>query len=177
MKVFGIGLEKTGTSTLGKALEMLGFERHKGFDLQLLQQFKSGHLEAIMEAAADYDNFENYPWSFIYEEAYHRFPDAKFILTVRTTSRRWFSSISHHARKTGPSEVRQLVYGHSMPHLFEAEDTRFYEKHNQAVHAFFDANDSSRLLEVCWAKEDGWNELCTFLEKPIPEVDFPHLNR
>lgn len=31
-----------------------------------------------------------------------------------------------------------------------------------------------RLLE--WYVEDGWDPLCKFLEKSVPEVDFPHAN-
>ncbi len=177
MKVFGIGLEKTGTSTLGKALEILGFDKHKGFDLDLLKRLKSGDVESLMDIAENYNSFENYPWSFVYEQAFHRFPDSKFILTVRTTPFRWFNSMSHHARRKGPKEERQLVYGHSMPNLFEEEDIAFYKNHLKQIRDFFSEHDSSRLLEVCWAHEDGWEELCTFLDKPIPELEFPHLNR
>lgn len=32
MKVFGIGLNKTGTTTLGKAIEILGFKNHIGYN-------------------------------------------------------------------------------------------------------------------------------------------------
>lgn len=31
-----------------------------------------------------------------------------------------------------------------------------------------------RLLE--WTVEDGWEPLCEFLGKPIPDEDFPHVN-
>jgi hypothetical protein len=31
-----------------------------------------------------------------------------------------------------------------------------------------------RLLE--WYIEDGWEPLCKFLCKPVPEVEFPHAN-
>lgn len=31
-----------------------------------------------------------------------------------------------------------------------------------------------RLLE--WTVEDGWNPLCEFLGKPIPDEPFPHVN-
>lgn len=31
-----------------------------------------------------------------------------------------------------------------------------------------------RLLE--WYIEDGWEPLCQFLGKPIPDVEFPHAN-
>lgn len=175
MKVFGIGLEKTGTSTLGRALEILGFDSRKGFDMELLQNYISGDVERVLRAAEPHDHFEHYPWAFVYQEAYEKYPDSRFILTVRTSSFRWFNSLCHYARRTGPREERQLVYGHAMPNLFEAEDKQFYEKHNQSVRDFFAEHDSSRLLEVCWAHDHGWAELCEFLEKPVPEIEFPHL--
>lgn len=31
-----------------------------------------------------------------------------------------------------------------------------------------------RLLE--WSVEDGWEPLCSFLGKPVPEEPFPHVN-
>ena len=31
-----------------------------------------------------------------------------------------------------------------------------------------------RLLE--WYAEDGWEPLCKFLGKPVPDVEFPHAN-
>ena len=177
MKIFGIGLEKTGTTTLGKALQILGFNDHKGFDLDLLKEIKSGNIDAALEAAQAFNNFENYPWPLIYQEAYNHFPDSKFILTTRTTPLRWFNSLTHNARRTGPQEARQLVYGHSMPNLFEEEDVQFYKDHLNSVTSFFKANDDSRLLSICWAHEEGWAPLCNFLGVDVPDVEFPHLNR
>ena len=31
-----------------------------------------------------------------------------------------------------------------------------------------------RLLE--WTVEDGWEPLCKFLDKPVPDEPFPHVN-
>jgi len=177
MKIFGIGLEKTGTSTLGRSLEILGFDKRKGFDFEALEAYKQGHMDEVYAVAEEHDNFEHYPWALMYKELYERYPDAKFILTTRTSAFRWFNSLCHHARRTGPDDARQLVYGHAMPNLFETEDLAYYDDHVKNVHQFFNDRDSSRLLEVCWAKDDGWQQLCTFLNCPIPDEEFPHLNR
>ncbi|KAM0366855.1 hypothetical protein ACHAPK_008335, partial [Fusarium culmorum] len=32
-----------------------------------------------------------------------------------------------------------------------------------------------RLLE--WTVQDGWEPLCKFLDKPIPDEPFPHVNK
>jgi hypothetical protein len=34
--------------------------------------------------------------------------------------------------------------------------------------------ESDRLLE--WSVEDGWEPLCKFLGKPVPEIPFPRVN-
>lgn len=36
------------------------------------------------------------------------------------------------------------------------------------------AVESERLLE--WKVQDGWEPLCRFLEKPVPDVEFPRGN-
>ena len=33
------------------------------------------------------------------------------------------------------------------------------------------------LLNVCWETGSGWQELCAFLGKPVPEIPFPHENK
>jgi hypothetical protein len=30
---------------------------------------------------------------------------------------------------------------------------------------------------VCWENGDGWKELANFLEKPVPDQPFPHINK
>ena len=177
MKVFGIGLEKTGTNTLGKALEILGFGPQSNFDIDLLRAYKLGQWDLVDRASELHDQFAHYPWAFVYERMADKYPDAKFILTKRTSSRRWHRSLCHHAQRGGPEEYRQLVYGHAMPQLFEYEDIGFYDRHVQQVSEYFSLAGKDRLIQVCWAHEDGWTELCEFLEKPIPDQEFPHLNR
>lgn len=175
--VIGIGLEKTGTNTLSRALEILGYENKIGFDLDLLEAYKNGRTAEVVDAAKTCQQAVDYPWAFVYQELYEAYPEAKFILTVRTSAMRWFNSLCHHARRTGPNQVRQLVYGHAMPNLFENEDIGFYNDHVSAVRSFFANKDDGRFLEVCWAKEDGWEELCGFLDVAIPEAEFPHVKR
>jgi len=46
-----------------------------------------------------------------------------------------------------------------------------FKKHNEGVIAEC-PSDKLLVFEV----SQGWAPLCTFLEKPIPDVPFPHLN-
>jgi len=52
---------------------------------------------------------------------------------------------------------------------------QIYEKRNQDIVEFF-ADKPGSLLVVDWNKH-GWQEICSFLDKEIPNIKFPHANR
>ena len=177
MKVFGIGLNKTGTTTLGKALEHLGFEKHVSYNLDLVHNWKKKELQPIFDVADQNDNFEDWPWPMLYKELYNRYDTAKFILTTRKSPDVWFESLCKHADRTGPTAFRELIYGYSMPHNYKKEHIDFYNFHNQAVSDFFNKYAPEKLLQVSWEEGDEWEILCKFLQKDIPEISFPFLNK
>ena len=47
-----------------------------------------------------------------------------------------------------------------------------YERHNAHV---LETVPRNRLL--VWNVKDGWEPLCRFLGKPVPEIPFPHNNK
>jgi hypothetical protein len=51
----------------------------------------------------------------VYKELDQRYDHAKFILTRRANASVWFNSLKRHALRTGPTEFREIAYGHSMP--------------------------------------------------------------
>ena len=69
MKVFGIGLNKTGTKTLGVCLNQLGY-KHKSVDKHAFEIYKQGDLNSLFEIIDEYNSFEDWPWPPIYKEAY-----------------------------------------------------------------------------------------------------------
>jgi hypothetical protein len=38
-------------------------------------------------------------------------------------------------------------------------------------------SNRDNFLIICFEKGHGWKELCRFLDKPIPSVPFPHVNK
>lgn len=178
MKIFGIGLNKTGTTSLGKAVEILGYKEHVSCDLDLLKLWDSGDFEPIFQVADMNNNFEDWPWPLLYKELYRRYPDAKFILTVRQDAETWFSSLCKHALRTGPTDHRKIVYGYAMPQENPEAHMRFYNKHNAEVKTFFKSNNNlHNFIQLCWKKDNNWDQICSFLDKPRPKVDFPYLNK
>jgi len=175
MKVFGIGLNKTGTKTLGDCFKAFGFN-NKTFDMHLLNEFSKQNFDVIFKSCDLFDSFEDWPWPLLYKELDRRYPSAKFILTTRKSPQIWFESLCSHADKTGPTEARRIAYKHSMPHDHKEFHIDLYNRHNEEVTLHFsDRND--KLLQVCWENGDGWEQLCSFLKLPIPHLPFPHTNK
>lgn len=175
MKIFGIGLQKTGTTSLGIALAQLGY-RHRTFSQAMMLCVGEGLLEPAFAFVDLFDSFDDLPWPLIYRELDARYPGSRFILTTRRDSQSWIRSMRRHALRMGPKEHRRLAYGHSMPFGHEAEYITRYEHHNREVRDYF-RDRPGDLLEVCWETGAGWAELCAFLGKPIPALPFPHVNK
>lgn len=57
------------------------------------------------------------------------------------------------------------------PGGFSAHSRTAYEKHYSTVASSI---PKDRLLY--WSVSDGWGPLCKFLDQPIPDTEFPHLN-
>lgn len=174
-KVFGIGLNKTGTTRLGICLRTLGF-RHAPFAGRFVEDAKAGKLEELFRFAEDWDSFEDWPWPLVYRDLEERFPGSRFILTTRRDADTWFDSLRGHAERTGPTEERRLAYGHEMPHGHRVEHRRFYDEHNRAALRYFEGRPES-FLHVCWDSGAGWPQLCAFLGVDIPREPFPHGHR
>lgn len=175
MKIFGIGLNKTGTTTLRDCLQVLGY-RVKGFDRRLTYQAFSHDLEPLFAVCEGYDGFQDFPWPLVYHELDCRYPGSKFVLTTRSNSSVWFESLKKHAYHSGPMRHRRLIYGNEMPHRHRQSYTAYYERHNASVRRYF-RDRPKDLLEVCWETGSGWADICRFLGHPIPETLVPHSNR
>jgi hypothetical protein len=151
-------------------------------------------LEGTRSGSHDWDAiFDGYratvdwPAAAFWRELAERYPDAKVLLSLRDADR-WYDSVMntiYPVMKQGPPESapRILHEFHEMVYALICEQTfggrledrahakRVFEQHNQAV---IDAIPASRLL--VYRAGDGWQPLCRFLDVPVPDEDFPHLN-
>ena len=111
-KVFVIGLNKTGTTSLGKALKILGYRHICCHRIELIEDIIiQKNFDRIYEIADQYDAFEDWPWPLAYRELSQKYPDAKFILTMRKSPEVWFKSLFHHAKLYPSTKHRKLIYG------------------------------------------------------------------
>ena len=177
-KVIGLGLIKTGTKTLGSCLRELGYN-HISNRRDLLIDFRRGSLQRMFDVCDEYDSFEDWPYPLAYKELYERYgSNARYVLTVRSSSAVWLASLKAHCLRSHPtSHSRLLSLRFSYPHGLEAEHIAFYERHNAEVKAFFTERGAEHLLKViCWEDGNGWQDLCAHLEVDVPSIPFPHVN-
>jgi hypothetical protein len=177
-KVFGIGLNKTGTSSLRQALRRLGY-RHAPFSARLVRAWGEGRTAEIDVAADHYDSFADWPWPLVWQRMAERFGErARFVLTLRETPEAWLDSLrSHSERVRAGGALRRIVYGYRFPHGREREHIDFYRRHADAVRGYFATPARQHLFrEVCWERGDGWADLAALTGDAAPAVPFPHAN-
>lgn len=185
-KVFGIGLSKTGTTSLTRALNLLGLPSvHFPHDELTFAELRRAdyRLSVLREHRGATDT----PIAPFYAQLDRAWRGSKFVLTVREKSS-WLRSAEAHWRrlKEGPRAadepfqefvdfISACVYG--CIH-FSAERFSFaYDTHVANVLAYFaERPDDLLVFDVCAGEQ--WGPLCTFLGMPAPEgVPFPHANR
>jgi len=105
-KIFGISDNKTGTTTLGAALNILGFSpcAEFGASKRLIGHVENDVydlLEPSIAFANNFRNFNDFPWNLLdfYKHFDRKFKNSKFILTVRDP-KVWFKSFLRFATTT-----------------------------------------------------------------------------
>ena len=194
LKVIGAGFGRTGTLSLKHALEQLGFDRCYHM-MEVNQQ--DGHHQIWSDAhhgkPVDWDAlFEGYqstvdwPSCNLWREQAAQYPEAKIILSLRDPDK-WYDSVmntiylSSAAARDADQEKMQFfgkwVFDIIWDRVFDGRmDDRahvidVYNRHNQSV---IDEVPSDRLL--VFEASHGWNPLCTFLDVPVPDSDYPRVN-
>jgi hypothetical protein len=174
-KIIGVGFQKTGTSTLREALKLLGYSvgdnRYK-----LLFPILRGDWNHVLRDVARFDALEDNPCPMIYRELDRLIPDCRFILTVRD-GEAWLRSVTRHIGDLR-DPMHEWIYGRGkgLPKEDPRHAVAVYDAHNQAVRDYFKHRPQD-LLVLDFTQGGSWEELCTFLGHPIPEVPFPHANR
>jgi hypothetical protein len=175
MKIVGCGFQKTASSSLRNALRQLGY-RTAGYSERLTEHWMAGRTWPIRLVAYRYDAMQDWPWALAYRELDRWFPGSLFILTVRDLDT-WYPSLVRHVDSVtarNPSAMRRLHWAYGTdPRTDRDSAVARYSRHNDEARRHF--SGSGRLLEFDAEAGDGWEELCGFLDKPIPGVPYPHV--
>lgn len=176
MKIFCIGFHKTGTTSLAKALEQLGYKVRHGYkshsDIMAndLKDRRPG-LESLEAEYGPHDAYlDLYTLRMNFTAFDQDYPGAKFIMTTRDDTE-WIESCKRQREKRSDSPFYHYWY-------FQSIDQWKLEKmaHEYAVRAYFSERPDD-LLIMDITKGAGWDELCKFLGVPKPNSKFPHLNQ
>jgi len=184
-RIFGIGMHKTGTTSLHTALNILGYNsahwKGAGWAKKIWNQFlEFGHSELLEKNYAVCD----LPITLLYEKLDKLYPGSKFILTIRDEEE-WIQSVENHwSYELNPyraswnkdnftHRLHKVLYGQQ---TFDREVMLArYRKHNADVIEYFKGRDED-LLILRVDKNIDWTPLSKFLGNEIPPVPFPKSN-
>ena len=197
MKVFGTGFGRTGTLSLKIALEKLGLGpcyhmrevvSHPShikiwYDISLGEHPNWSRLFSGFNSAVDF------PVSLFYEQLINKFPDAKFILTLRDFDK-WYISTANTIYKVPtmlPEWFKQVVYPIRIFIAMQVNliwvglfNNKFSDKESAKI-VYYEHIESvkktipSDKLLIYHVKE-GWGPLCEFLNVDVPQFPFPKVN-
>lgn len=182
-RVFGVGMNKTGTTSLKRCFGLLGLYPIAPNSLESAETrhavrrlFDHGDYEPMLAIAARNRSFEDRPWNVweAYRRLDERFPGSRFILTHREPES-WWRSVERWITVVKPRMARKYRQHLRAASLGKADMIAAYERYNRAVTEHFAGRDD--LLVIDFEKGEGWAELCAFLGVPVPDVAFPHVNR
>lgn len=181
-RVFGIGMQKTGTTSLHEAFQMLGFDSGHWKSAEWARSIwwemnKWGRSSTLEQSYALCDN----PIPLLYQKLDKAYPGSKFILTVRDEDA-WIESVRKFWTYEGnphrwtwdvdgfSHKMHGMIYG--QVEFDERVMRERYRRHNAEVESYFRGRRDFMRLEV--NGETTMADLCRFLDRPVIDAKFPH---
>lgn len=190
-KVFVIGFNKTGTTTLYHTLKGLQYKMGDQRVAEVLTYFmyKNNDFTELEHYCTTAEAFQDVPFSFPhrFKKLHELYPDAKFILTVRDSSEQWFDSLVNFQRGRYQKKGNELptiddfmrsnyifpgsmipiyknIFNYPVIPLYQKEHyINVYEKHIDDVKVFF-KNKQDKLLIINVSKSGERKRLLEFLK-------------
>jgi len=201
-KVFCIGQNKTGTTTIETVLKNFGYRLGNQVKGELLlEAWYQRDFKHIVKFCKSAEAFQDVPFSlpYTYQHLDVAFPNAKFILTERDSAEQWYQSLTKFHSKL-------LAYGVRIPsaevlnvatyrrkgfaykfnrYVYQTPETDVYNatllkahylNYNQAIKAYFKSRPN-KLLVINVAEAKDYGKLCAFLNQTPQGDDFPWENK
>lgn len=201
-KIFGIGNNKTGTTSLKKAMLDLGYTvGNQRTAENMIKQWAYRDFKGLVKYCHTAQFFQDVPFSkpYTYVVLDHEFPGSKFILTIRDSPEQWYNSLTKfHARKWGKEgrtptkeDLQNATYIYkgrpwdSNRWNYTTPESDPYNK-DMLIKSYISYNDSvleyfrhrpEDLLVLNVAEKGAYKKLCMFLGKPYTNEDFPWENK
>lgn len=201
-KIFCIGLNKTGTTSLKKEMELQGYTVGNQRQAELLfDDWVRRDFRRIVRYCRTAQFFQDipfsYPYTFIVMD--HAFPGSKFILTVRDSAEQWYDSlIRFHSKLWGNSKTpptsddlknaTHIYKGfpyHTRFHVLDVPKDDPYKKnvmldyyntHTKNVKEYF-RHRPDDLIVINLKESDDYSKFCNFLGCEQKRDGFPWENK
>jgi hypothetical protein len=165
-KVFCIGYNKTGTTTVGKCFQLLGY-RNASFSSRIWKElYKKGRIDKIIKYTAKFDSFDDLPW--LKEDMIpildEKFPNSKFIYLERDEES-WKKSFYQWTYKiTGKNPDIDEGYAK-------------YTAHRDFILNYFKDRPTSDFIVLNVKEKEGFKKMADFLGKKSIQDAFPHYHK
>lgn len=181
--IFGLGLTRTGTTSLAAALRQLGVPTiHYPHDHVTWEELQAGKRLSVLDTYRAITDISVAPF---YEQLDQLYPEARFILTTRDPDT-WITSMRAHLAslrsewddfspqfRAFTEWICEEIYGGLKPS--DEELLARYKAHVEAVRDYFSERPSD-LLVLDVRMEGAWQALAAFLGTGAPAAAFPHRN-
>lgn len=200
-KIFCIGKNKTGTSSMGKALADLGFKvGNQQVAEMLLPAYYKGNFNDIIKYCNSATAFQDVPFSCpeMYKHLDVAFPNSKFILLLRDSPEQWYESmvnfytfmfgrnnkLTNDNLKNAVYRTKTWVYDH-IKYIYNTPDDDLlnkeklieqYNKYNNDVIDYF-KDKPDKLLIINLSQQDSYKQFCDFLGVVSENDKFPWLGK
>jgi hypothetical protein len=172
-KVFNIGLNRAGTTSLSAALDLLGVRtihyRHK--DTRLFDHMRANQKQGrplLDRYDPEIRGFSDFAGHYFFATLDRQYPRSKFILTVREMDA-WLES---RAWKVG-SNQQNKNYRYGFREVNKDGWRKERERYEAQLDRYF-ANRPGDYMQIDIAAGEGWDQLCSFLDLEPPGKAFPH---
>lgn len=182
-KIFCIGLNKTGTTSLHKAFKILGlksvhYEDTNGENIKSIIKTNHESGKKLLDKIEHYHAFSDWnlpSTNHLFKNLDKQYPNSYFILNTRDL-KDWLNSREKHVkRKPFLKHLQRKSPSNSWINIDKEAWKNEYISHHRDVFEYFE-NRPNDLLVFDITKGDGWEKLCNFLQFPVPNRPFPKAN-
>ena len=198
MKVFGAGFGRTGTMSLKFALEKLGIGPcyhmrevvSRPSHIKLWYDISRGdEYPNWNRLFSEFNSAVDFPVCLFYKQLINKFPDAKFILTLRDFDT-WYKSTANTIYKVPnilPDWFERVVYPIRMFIVMQVDliwvglfKNNFSDRESTKLVYYEHIERVKKIIPVdkllIYNVKEGWEPLCEFLDVDVPGIPFPKVN-
>jgi hypothetical protein len=197
--IFQLGMVCAGSTSLCEALNILGIPSlhwqgpdNKVFEDEIIPENIKSSRRLFHPYDKQFTGFLDFNGVLFYKILYEMYPESKFIYTwreydpwiksvLRLRLNQWKSGVQVGRLNTPLWQAFKNNFGKINNDMTEKEfaiiktDAEKYWKNNQQIPEFFKNDPRFLEMKICDGNNNGWEKLCNFLGKDIPNVNFPNM--